>query len=235
LKIAVLTDAHGNLPALEAALAKIHAEGCDVVYHTGDAVGIGPYPAECVDRLLSVGARCVLGNHEAYLLDLWPHGEASGMGAEEVRHHAWVRASLAPALRAAIASWPWLVEDEIDGMRVAFLHYPLNPPGRDFGPFVHAPSVETLDPLFGRCRDGLAFYGHNHAASDVRGHGRYVNPGSLGCYTDPIARFAILDVHAGAYTLAKYAVPYDDMALLRAFVERDVPDRAFIRQTFFGR
>ena len=59
MKIAVLTDAHGNLPALEAALAAIRVMGCDVVYHTGDAVGIGPYPAECVERLLSAGVHCL--------------------------------------------------------------------------------------------------------------------------------------------------------------------------------
>ena len=53
MKLAVLTDAHGNLPALEAALGAIRAEGCDAIYHTGDAIGIGPYPAETLDCLLN--------------------------------------------------------------------------------------------------------------------------------------------------------------------------------------
>lgn len=67
MKIAVLTDAHGNLPALDATLLAVEQESCDAIYHGGHAAGIGPYPAECVERRLSAGARCMLGNHEAYL------------------------------------------------------------------------------------------------------------------------------------------------------------------------
>ena len=41
MRIVVLTDVHGNLPALGAALAVIRGEGYDAIVHTGDAVGIG--------------------------------------------------------------------------------------------------------------------------------------------------------------------------------------------------
>ncbi len=53
MKIAVLTDVHGNLPALQAALRGIRREGCDAIFHTGDSIGIGPYPAECLELLLN--------------------------------------------------------------------------------------------------------------------------------------------------------------------------------------
>ena len=46
MKIAVLTDVHGNLPALQIAMRAIRRERCDAVFHTGDAIGIGPFPAE---------------------------------------------------------------------------------------------------------------------------------------------------------------------------------------------
>lgn len=235
MRVAVLTDAHGNLPALEAALAMIRAAGCDAIYHTGDAVGIGPYPAECVELLLRADVRCVLGNHEAYALKLWPCDEASGMGADEVAHHAWVRRALGPSLREAVARWPWAREEGSVGVRIAFLHYPLDASGRDFRPIVADPNAATLDPLFAGYRADLACYGHHHAASDVRGRARYVNPGSLGCYTAPLARFVTLDLSEEVYTLTAHAAPYDDTDLLWAFDERQVPDRAFIRRTFFGR
>ena len=177
-----------------------------------------------------------MGNHEAYCLDLLPHDEASGMSAGEVAHHDWVRAALGPSLREVVARWPWLLEEQCNGQRVAFMHYALDDSGRDFAPFVHHPSAPTLDPLFARYRADLAFYGHNHAASDVQGQGRYINPGSLGCGEVPVARFITLDIgDDGAYTLVKHAVPYDDAALLQAFDERDVPDRDFIRHAFFTR
>ncbi|MDQ2896925.1 MAG: metallophosphatase family protein, partial [Actinomycetota bacterium] len=223
MRIAVLTDAQGNLPALEAALAMIRAAGSAAIYHTGNAVGIGPYPAECVERLLGADVRCVRGNHEAYALDRWPCDEASGMGADEVAHHAWVRGALGSSLREAVACWPWALEEGSEGARVAFLHYPLDASGRDFRPVVADPSAAALDSLFADYRTDLAFYGHNHAASDIQGRARYVNPGSLGCYTAPLARFVTLDLADRSYTLTEHAAPYDDSDLLRAFDERRVP------------
>ena len=46
MKIAILTDVAGNLPALQVALRAIRQEGADAIFHTGDAIGIGPFPAE---------------------------------------------------------------------------------------------------------------------------------------------------------------------------------------------
>ena len=70
MRIAVFTDVHANLPALRAALEAIRARGCEAVFSTGDAIAIGPYPAECLDLLLGTpGIECVKGNHEAWLVN----------------------------------------------------------------------------------------------------------------------------------------------------------------------
>src|SRR5205085_11418098 len=125
-----------------------------------------------------------------------------------------------------VARWPYFMEEEFINMRVAFVHYSLDNSGRDFAAIVPHPSTDTLDRLFARHRADLVFYGHDHAASDVHGHGRYVNPGSLGCFTEPVARFVVLDINQdGTYMLVKHAVPYDDTDLLGAFEERQVPER----------
>jgi predicted phosphodiesterase len=69
-KIAVMTDVHANLPALQAALSAIKREGYDLLVHTGDAIAIGPYPAEAVDLLLSIpDSILVMGNHDAWFAD----------------------------------------------------------------------------------------------------------------------------------------------------------------------
>ena len=237
MKIAVFTDAHGNLPALDAALAAIDRLGCAAIYHTGDAIGIGPYPAECVDRLLQrEHLHCVMGNHDAWFAVGLPSPQPTWMSDGEVAHQRWVHAALDPALQAVVAQWPYVRAEEWAGVRCTFLHYGLDASGRDFAGFVPQPSAAALDPLFAAYPARLVFYGHNHDASDVQGQGRYVNPGSLGCFSAPRARFVVLDIRDdGAYTLETHAVPYDDTALLQAFEERAVPDRAFIRRTFFAR
>jgi putative phosphoesterase len=61
VRVAAISDIHGNLPALEAVLADIDREGVDEVVVAGDTAH-GPWPAEVVDLLVERGARCVRGN-----------------------------------------------------------------------------------------------------------------------------------------------------------------------------
>ena len=236
MKIAVLTDAHANLPALEAALAAIRGEGCEAIYHTGDAIGIGPQPAECLDLLLGTpGLRCLMGNHDAWFAFGLPEPRPAWMSEGELAHHRWVHARLDPALRPVVAAWPWLLEEQFEGLPVSFLHYARAPAGADFADIAAEPTTGDLDRLFAPCRGRLVCYGHHHAASDLAGRARYVSPGALGCSTEPVARFIILQVEEdGRYTLEHRAVPYDDAGLFRAFEERDVPERETIYRIFFG-
>jgi predicted phosphodiesterase len=237
MRIAIFTDVHGNLPALEAALTAIERAGCDAVYHTGDAIAIGPYPAECLDRLLHTPRiHCVMGNHDAWFAFGLPQPQPPWMSDGEVIHQRWVHAMLDPALRAVVGAWPYAIEEEWAGSRCVFVHYGLTASGRDFAPVIPKPSPAALDALFVPHHGALVFYGHDHAASDLQGRGRYINPGSLGCFTAPLARFVILALGSqGAHTLTHHSVPCDDAALLRAFAERDVPEREFIQRVFFSR
>lgn len=239
-RIAVITDAHANLPALDAALAAIRADGVAAVYHTGDAIGIGPFPAEVLDRLLhEPGMRFVIGNHDAWFAFGLPHPRPPWMGEGELAHQHWVHAQLDPALRPVVAAWPWVTEEDIGGVPVAFLHYALDETGRGFAAPVPDPDPAAMDRLFGPRRARLVFYGHMHyprpVPLEVDGRARYINPGALGCSPEPLARYALLDVdREGAYRLAFRAVPYDTGPLFNAFEEREVPERAFIMATFFG-
>ena len=63
MRIAVISDVHSNLLALDAVLAQ--AGAVDAVWHLGDIVGYGPEPDAVVERLASVGALGVRGNHDA--------------------------------------------------------------------------------------------------------------------------------------------------------------------------
>jgi hypothetical protein len=94
--------------------------------------------------------------------------------------------------------------------------------------------VSDLDRLFGGFVSELIFFGHDHSSCDLQGRARYVNPGSLGCHTRAVARYCVAEFHEGTFTIAHRAVPYDDAELQRAFEERQVPEREFINQAFFG-
>lgn len=237
MKLAVLTDAHANLPALRAALAAIRREGCDASYHIGDSIGIGPYPAECLELLLAAPRmRLLMGNHDAWFAYGLPAPRPAWMSAGELEHHRWTHAQLAPSLRPALARWPYVLREDVGGVAVTFVHYGLAPSGRDFAPAIANPDAADLDRLFVGETARLVFYGHHHPASDMQGRARYVNPGALGCAPAPLARFIIVELDGrGGFTLRKCAVPYEDAALFRAFEQRQVPERAVIRRIFFGR
>ncbi len=68
MKLALLADIHGNLPALEAVLAETTTLGVDGYISAGDMV-TGPLGNEVLARLEGLGADMVLGNNEAYMLD----------------------------------------------------------------------------------------------------------------------------------------------------------------------
>ncbi|HET9613299.1 MAG TPA: metallophosphoesterase family protein, partial [Candidatus Limnocylindrales bacterium] len=65
MRVAVLSDIHANLSALDAVLGQVgEVGGMDAIWHLGDVVGYGPKPDEVVARLIAVGAVGVAGNHD---------------------------------------------------------------------------------------------------------------------------------------------------------------------------
>ena len=62
--VALLADIHANMPALEAVMSQLAAEGVNHILVAGDIVGYGPHPAECIDALRAAGAVCLRGNHD---------------------------------------------------------------------------------------------------------------------------------------------------------------------------
>ena len=64
MRIALLSDVHGNLPAFEAVLADVDADGADQIWCLGDLVGYGADPDDCVALASEHSAVCLSGNHD---------------------------------------------------------------------------------------------------------------------------------------------------------------------------
>jgi predicted phosphodiesterase len=67
MKIAIISDIHGNIEALEAVLKDIAAEGCAKTYCLGDVVGYGPAPNEACARLRELGIETVQGKQRPWI------------------------------------------------------------------------------------------------------------------------------------------------------------------------
>jgi predicted phosphodiesterase len=234
MRIVVLTDVHANLPALNAALAAIRRHGCDLLVHTGDVIGIGPFPAECLDTLLALpNSRLLMGNHDAWFVDGLPTPQPPWMSDGEVHHQQWTHTQLDPVLRAVVAQWPYLLVETYEQVPLTFLHYPLTSP-REFLPIMPQPTIADLDHAFALYPSTLIFYGHHHPFSDTQGRARYINPGSLGCAPIARARYCLVDLANGQWQVTHCSIPYDDTPLYATFEQRFVPERAFIYRAFFG-
>src|SRR5262245_32497793 len=70
MRLAVISDIHGNAVALDAVLRDLEGVGPDAVVNLGDAIQGGPQPREVVERLRAMAAPVVMGNADAYLLGL---------------------------------------------------------------------------------------------------------------------------------------------------------------------
>ena len=64
MKIALISDIHGNLEALTAVLQDIEEQSVDALYCLGDSVGYGPNPCECLSTVRERCGKIILGNHD---------------------------------------------------------------------------------------------------------------------------------------------------------------------------
>ncbi|MCK5808997.1 metallophosphoesterase [bacterium] len=94
MRIAFIADIHSNLPALEAVLADIKKESCDIIYFAGDAVGYGPWPAETISLLMSQNLVGIVGNHDTGVV-----GSSSLRGYYDAARYVieWTRQQLSAA------------------------------------------------------------------------------------------------------------------------------------------
>ncbi len=236
IKIGIFSDIHANLPALEAVLAFFEEQQCDELYHLGDAIAIGPYPREVVELLLSTSnIYCIMGNHDWWYVNGLPKPQPHWMSNGEVVHQKWTHQQLGNEHRGILNNWKFVIRKEIEGIPTVFTHYGLKENRRVFKTIIREPLAGDLETIFADFpEDDLIFYGHTHSVSYMGGKARYVNPGSVGCANTAEAPCLIATFDQGIFETQQFHIPYDDTEILRAFDEREVPERDFLREIFYG-
>ncbi|MCU4925949.1 metallophosphatase family protein [Halobacteria archaeon AArc-dxtr1] len=213
MRVGLISDIHGNLPALEAVLSDMPA--VDALVCAGDVVGYNPWPAECVDKLRERDVPTVLGNHDAAVAD----GSA-------FRFNGMARAGLEYAQRVLEEQQRrWLAElpaerREFDG-RMKLVHgHPDDPDRYTRYTRPEAFSARLLDD------EDVLVLGHTHVQhAEKYAEGIVVNPGSVGQPRDgdPRAAYAVVDL--AAMTVETHRVEYDVGAVQEAVAEADLPAR----------
>ncbi len=215
MRIAVISDVHGNRLALEAVLDDIAARGVDSTLNLGDMVSGPMQPDRVADILMDAGFPAIRGNHERWLLERPPAGldavDRFAFARLDQRHLDWV--ALLPATLAfsgevfmchgtpADDTEPWL--DNLWSGRTTVM-----------------PDEAQVSSKAEGVDYPVLLCGHTHLARAVRlRDGRLiVNPGSVGLqfnHGSPDARYAILERESGRWTVNLRVVPYDSGAAAR--------------------
>lgn len=236
MRIALLSDIHGNLPALEAVVADIARRGVDRVVNLGDILSGPLLPRETAQYLMPRGWVTLAGNHERQLLD--PSHPARGVSDD------YAQAQLGRAEMDWLAALPGTLQltDEVflchgtpDSDSAYFLETAV--PGG-----MRVASAAEVAQRLGDQRSPVVACGHTHIPRCVRTRDGQllVNPGSVGlpAYDDdhpcwhvaetgsPDARYAIIERHGGRWSAALHAVPYDHEPMARLAEHNGRPEWA---------
>ncbi|MCB2314121.1 metallophosphoesterase [Clostridium tagluense] len=237
MKIGLIADIHGNFPALKVILDKFESEECDSIYCLGDTIAIGPSSKECIDLLLTLpNINFIMGNHEEYFVKGVSNITSESMSEGEKQHQIWTANSLNDEIRERLSKFPYLIEENIRGTNVAFMHYALNnrEDTKTFKPIEKNVTKETMNTLFKEVASDLIFFGHEHNASNIIGEKHYINIGSSGCTKDDITHCTIVKFKDKSYDIKVHSMKYDKEDVLRELYKRQVPEKESISKYFFN-
>jgi len=221
MRVAVLSDIHANLPALDAVLAAMPS--VDEVWQLGDVVGYGPEPDDVVARLREIGALGVRGNHDAAALG-GPEIESFNVDARNAM--LWTRATINDETRAWLGALP----ERLVRAGFTLVH---GSPRDPIWEYVTSTPVARAGIAAMETAGGL--HGHTHipiAYLEDDGRLETMSPGSGGQPRDgiPAASWLILDTEAGSATWQRTA--YDVAGVQREMSRFSLPERLVARLAY---
>jgi predicted phosphodiesterase len=241
MRIAVISDMHGNCVALDAVLDDLRGDQIDRIVCLGDAVQGGPQPAEVVWRLRELGCPVVMGNADAWLLSGAETG-SEDISAERLRKmaeaRAWSLAQISTEDRGFIAGFQPTVELPLGAGR-NLLCFHGSPASFDEVILPTTPEAEFQRMLSGHIPNILTG-GHTHM-QQIRRIGTsdafFFNPGSVGfAYShqqeehgfraDPWAEYAVLTADGGRIALELRRIPFDVERLIAVYQASGRPHAA---------
>lgn len=231
MRIAIISDIHSNLPALEAALAKIDELNIERIHCLGDIVGYGPFPNECVDLVRERCLVVVKGNHDSGLLGETSIDGFNSLGKQAIK---WTQKQITPDNLDYLRGLPLIhVKDDI-----TLVH--ASPAQPDQWTYVF--TMRSATESFSAFTTNLCFIGHTHVpvvigedmsinayhkgekASGQTQPRFLINVGSVGQPRDgnPNASFGTIDTETYEYELIR--VEYDVEKTATSIVSAGLPN-----------
>lgn len=236
MRVAVISDMHGNDFAFQAVEDDIQKQQVDQIVCLGDAIQGGPQPSEVVQRLRRLNCPVVMGNADAWLISGIETAD-EGIPPERLKRmeevRRWSLSRLNEDDLGFIANFqPTIALSLGNGLDLLCFHG--SPVSFDDAILPAAPEPE-FQKILGAYAHHILTGGHTHAQQIRRvGELFFFNPGSVGFayshnqpdnefHADPWAEYAILTVEAGQPSLEFRRIPFDALELIRIYRESGRP------------
>lgn len=233
MQVALISDIHGHDIALEAVLADIARQEVDSIICLGDVATIGPQPRQVLNKLKSLGCVCILGNHDAALLEL-DKAVAYHIAQPLIPTLHWCAGLLGEEEMVYLRSFrPFLPVPLEDGTTMLCFH---GSPYSNIDTILPTTPDEEITRLLGAETAVILAGGHTHIQMLRQYEGKLiVNPGSVGSAFPktavsggiptllPWAEYAIVTAQQGGLSVDLRRVPFDIAAFRATVSASDIP------------
>jgi predicted phosphodiesterase len=222
MRIAVLSDIHGNLLALDACLADLESQGsADAIVVAGDLCLGGPKPKKVLQRLEEIGAACVRGNTDRYLSEDASREKRSQLESAQI---AWTRHEIGERWAAWLKDLPFALRIGEDNNQLLIVH--ANPLTDDEHLWPDADDT-ILRRFVGKEKASTIAFGHLHLPYVRVWRGKLLaNVASAGLPKDgdPRAGYAILTEREGGWQVRHRRVAFDVKKVATQLADCGIPD-----------
>jgi len=217
--LAILSDIHGNLPALEAVMTDLKNFHVDQIIVAGDVINFGPFSKQTAEIVVEKNWPVIRGNNEYFLLDYkTPRAPAEWDDPVQFAPIAWLNRQIDSDLKSRIACWPDTINLRFkDAPPMLIFHGAPNDP---WDSIFWTLTEDEIEKQLSRVEEDFVICGHTHLPMDRQsGRRRIFNPGSVGVPLDGIfsASYMILEGDEQEWKPTFRRVPFDYEAVFREF------------------
>ena len=241
MRIALISDIHGNEVALRAVLKDIERAGADRLVCLGDVAALGPRPAEVIRILKDLDCPCIMGNHDAFILEpelIHTYTDIPVI----IEALEWCRDRLTPEEKDFIRSFSPHMELALNGLPPLKLVH--GSPRSYMEDILATTPPDHLDRMLDGCKPVVLACGHTHVQMLRQHKGMLiVNPGSVGLPFKEFvsgqapelllhAEYAMVRMEGGSIGVDLRRVPLDQTAMWEAVAACDNPLREMQLQQY---
>lgn len=229
-KIVIINDIHGNFSALNTILNSLNNQHIDLFIFTGDLIGIGANSNEVINLVKTIPNKIIVkGNHEDYLTT----GLINPYACLENDHHNWQMTHISDENKLFIETIKNSEDLIIEGLSIHIEHYPkIN--GQTVN-IIFENNYQAILDIFNNPKADVLIFGHNHYPQIIKKDKTIINIGACGCSNihPGYTRYGLLTIDNKKLDIKTIEIKYDITDEIKKLDELNVPDKEFIKKTFF--